>query len=130
MRINRRNKFRAVATMLNGERYDSKAEAQYAQHLNLLKKAGAILDWKRGQRMTLIDGPTAMERVTYRADFFVTKPDGTQYAVDVKGVVLRDFRIRALLWRQRFPKMPLVVVDGRGRVVDIFARKTRDRRAA
>lgn len=146
MRLPRRNKYHAKPTMLGGERYDSRAEAHYAALLEIMKTAGGIVDWKRGERMALIDGPTAMERVTYRPDFMVTihaQPrecmDTRQghegcwkiEAHDVKGVLHRETRIKALLWRQRYPHIPLRFVDAKGRERDIFARKTaRKARAA
>lgn len=127
-----RNKYGARPTFVNGERFASKAEAAYAQTLDLMKRAGEIASWARGMRTIVLDGPPG-RRVTYTPDFLVVKLDGTRYAVDVKGAVPRDFRIRALLWNRTQPHCPLVVVDVNGNEVDIFARKrpaARKRRAA
>lgn len=68
----------------------------------------------------LIQGPTRQRRVTYTPDFVIRKPDGSSYAVDVKGAIVRDLRIKVLLWEQRFPNLPLVIVDVDGNPIDLF----------
>lgn len=117
-----RTKYGARRTEYSGQVYASRAEAEYARRLDLLKYAGEIASWARGMRTIVLDGPPG-RRVTYCPDFVVVRNDGTRYAVDVKGAVPRDFRIRALLWGRTQPHCPLVVVDVRGNEVDIFARK-------
>jgi hypothetical protein len=111
-----RNKYRARRTEFHGESYDSGAEANYAAILELRRKAGQIRCWKRGQIQTLIEGPNRRRRITYRPDFIVTSNDGRSEAIDVKGVLPRDFRLRAILWERKFPDLPLRVVDRDGNV--------------
>lgn len=131
----RGNKFRAVRTEYRGEIYDSKAEAGHAARLDLLQRAGKIVDWRRGDRVTLIDGPTGLERVTYRPDFYVwisgtwspdiMSKDAVVEAHDSKGVVTREARIKALLWRQKFPTIPLRFIDRDGNPIELFKRKAK-----
>lgn len=108
------HKYRAKRTIWNGETYDSKAEAARACQLTLLQKAGHILSWKRGAADVMIDGPSRGRRVTYRPDFIVWGINGEQWAEDVKGFVPREFRIKAILWEQKHPDIPLRVVNQHG----------------
>lgn len=110
----RRHKYGARRTEYRGEWYDSAAEAHYAAILELQKKAGRIVRWERGTPQILIDGPTKRLRITYRPDFLVYYDNGACEAVDVKGVVPEAFRLRAILWRRKFPGIPLRVVDKDG----------------
>lgn len=114
-----------------GQVYASAAEARYAVLLEALKRTGVIRSWERAPSYELISGPTRQRRVSYRPDFLVTKPNGEQYVVEVKGsmaAVSRDFRLRALLFQSIYPGLPLMVVDGNGRELDPFAPRPRRRR--
>lgn len=81
-----------------GRTYDSKAEMLYAERLDLLVKAGEILDYVE-QPKVHISG-----ELWYRPDFFVVESE-TAYYVDVKGVVTDGFRKIMAAWpaRQGFP---------------------------
>ena len=116
----RGNKYGAVRTEYRGALYDSKAEAAYAADLDMRKRAGLIERWERGEKQTLVGGGPSGRKVTYRPDFIVYAKDGTAHAVDVKGYVTREFRIKAILWELRFPHMPLLTVKN-GREVDVLA---------
>jgi Protein of unknown function (DUF1064) len=109
----RRRKYNAEPTYYGGERYPSRGEAGYARRLDLLKAAGAIHDWRRGGEWALLDSPTGKQRdgIAYRPDFEVwDTPDGGGFrVVDFKGVVTREFRLKAKLWKARYPDVPLVV---------------------
>jgi hypothetical protein len=114
----RRRKYNAVVTEYAGEVYPSRGEAGYARRLDLLKAAGAIHDWRRGGEWVLLDSPTGRKRdgITYRPDFEVwDSPDGGGFrVVDFKGVVTREFRLKARLWKARYPDVPLVVARADG----------------
>jgi transcriptional regulator with XRE-family HTH domain len=87
------NKYHARITEYDGIRYDSRAEAKYAEGLDLAVRAGAIRGWIRQVRFLL--GPA---RIAYRCDFLVFGADGVAVAVDVKGVVTERFRVIVKLW--------------------------------
>jgi hypothetical protein len=114
----RRHKYNAVVTEYAGEVYPSRGEAEYARHLDRLKAAGAIHGWRRGGEWVLLDSPTGRKRdgITYRPDFEVwDTPDGGGFrVVDFKGVVTREFRLKARLWKARYPDVPLVVARADG----------------
>lgn len=114
MGMKRRHKYGAVRTEYQGERYDSRAEARRAMDLVLLKAAGKIHRWERGEAQVLLEGRTRSRRVTYKPDFIVWDTERRAHAEDVKGMVPKDFRIKAILWERRFPDLPLRVVDANG----------------
>lgn len=78
----RRNKFNAVATTVDGIRFDSKREASVYATLKTLERAGKISDLLMQFKYDLyVSGKRIGE---YRADF-VFKENGQMKAVDVKG---------------------------------------------
>jgi hypothetical protein len=125
-----RNKYGARRTEYLGIIWDSAAEANYAAILELQRKGGKIARWERGTAQILIDGPNRSRRVTYKPDFIVYYGDQTREAIDVKGCVPRDFRIKALLWEQRFPNLPLRVIDRDGNTKWTLEPAKRSRRKA
>ena len=97
--------------------YDSAGEAEYARRLDLLKAAGAIHAWRRGGTWVLLDPPPGggrRERITLRPDFEVWPAPGRLEVRDFKGVVTAVFRLKALLFKRRYPDVPLVVVRADG----------------
>jgi hypothetical protein len=109
-------KYGAVRTEYAGEVYDSRGEAEHARRLDLLKAAGAITDWRRGEPWTLLESPTGRKRdgISYTPDYHVWTPAGGFYVLDFKGVLTREFRLKAKLWKAVYPTIPLVVVKADG----------------
>ena len=99
-----RSKYHNVRTEYNGVKYDSKAEAAYAETLDLMLRASTIRGWIRQPTFSL-----GVPENKYRPDFLVFDGDGTVYAVDVKGVETRKFLHDAKLW-SRYGPCPLHVV--------------------
>jgi hypothetical protein len=106
------NKYHARITEYNGIRYDSRAEAKYAEGLDLAVRAGVIRGWCRQVAFRL--GPA---RIAYRADFLVFGADGVAVAVDVKGVVTERFRLIKSLWAAHGPCDLRVVHKGEAEVI-------------
>jgi hypothetical protein len=96
--------FRAVATIVDGVRYDSKAEANRAATLELLRKAGEVRWWLRQFTVRL-----GCPENTYRLDFVVSLKDGRVHAEDVKAIETREFRRQKRLWKAYGP-FPLHVI--------------------
>lgn len=92
-----RSKYRNVRTEYNGRMFDSKAEAERAAVLDLLKTSELIRDWQ--PQVTFQLGPDH----SYRVDFLVWLPDGTTHAEDVKGVETPAFKRHKKLWRKYGP---------------------------
>jgi hypothetical protein len=106
------NKYHARITEYDGIRYDSRAEAKYAEGLDLAVRAGAIRGWCRQVAFRL--GPA---RIAYRADFLVFGADGVAVAIDVKGVVTERFRVILKLWAAHGPCDLRVVHKGEAEVI-------------
>ncbi len=82
------SKYRNRITIVDGERFDSKREAQYWAELKLREKAGEIKQLSRQIPFELCcpTGPDESEVVCqYIADFGYKDRDGTNHIVDVKG---------------------------------------------
>jgi hypothetical protein len=106
------NKYHARITTYNDARYSSRAEAKYAEGLDLAMRAGAIRGWCRQVAFRL--GPA---RIAYRADFLVFGADGVAVAIDVKGVVTERFRVILKLWAAHGPCDLRVVHKGEAEVI-------------
>ena len=94
----RKHKYSAVATVVDGIRFASKAEARRYQELRLLERAGEIKELELQPKYPLhapVKGRTnVFERVgEYRADFrYREGPQGLLVIEDVKGVRTDMFR--------------------------------------
>lgn len=81
----RRNKFGAVATVLDGIRFDSKREATVYAGLKVLERQGVIRDLKIHMRYDL-HAPGLKRIGAYEADFVYYDPkEDRQRIIDVKG---------------------------------------------
>lgn len=107
-----RNKYGAQKTTYDGIQYDSKFEASIAQELDLLKKAGHILDWERQFKCECIPydaagNPIPSLKVSHKVDFRVHLLDGTFMLLEAKGVETTDYRRRRKwverVWMQENP---------------------------
>jgi hypothetical protein len=97
MRPRNRHKFRAVATELDGYRFDSKKEARYYRDLKLRARSGEVVFFLRQVPFHLPGG------VTYRVDFQEFHADGTVHFVDVKGMVTKDFTMKKKMVEALYP---------------------------
>lgn len=83
-----KSKYRNVKTIVDGEKFDSKREAQYWAELKLRQKSGEIKSLSRQMAFDLCcpTGPDESKVVCqYIADFAYKDRDGTNHIVDVKG---------------------------------------------
>lgn len=109
------NKYHAKpTTCIHGHKHASKREAARCVELHLLQQAGEIENLEveptfrfmvNGRAVTMANGHFAK----YRPDFIYTE-NGQEIAEDVKGVVVRDFPLRAALFRACFPTYELRIV--------------------
>ena len=99
--------------------FDSQAEGNYYLYLRAAKERGAIADLRIHPRYLLLegftytdDGEEVRERpIYYEADFSYTdKGSGELVVADVKGVETEAFKIKAKLFRQRYPEKRLCIV--------------------
>lgn len=111
------NKYRAKrqpALFPGGRSYDSTAERDYRQYLDLLVKAGLVRDIMEQPRVFL-----SRAEIPYKPDFVFDEVDshtgllvqGRVY-VDVKGVETSEFRIKVKLWAVYGPSVLRIVKRG------------------
>jgi hypothetical protein len=83
----RRNKFRAIRTVIDGFTFDSKAEATYYGVLKLMGAAGQIRDLELQPSFDLHSwqGAKRTRVCRYVADFRYIDANGVDHVVDVKG---------------------------------------------
>jgi hypothetical protein len=82
---NKRNKYGAVKTVLDGITFDSKVEASYYALLKQREKAGEVANVELQRPFALIAGAGKLVG-TYRADFtFDDLIEGSWRVIDVKG---------------------------------------------
>jgi hypothetical protein len=112
----RGHKYHAQRTVYNEVRYASKAEAAYAQRLDLLVAAGEVWHWEPYAPPTWpLVVLQAEPRITYRPDFWVLPVHGGRsYLVEVKGFETAVWRLKRKLYIAT-QVLPLLVVYGKGR---------------
>ncbi|MGF3072763.1 DUF1064 domain-containing protein [Facklamia sp. P13069] len=110
----RKHKYRAKKVVVDGITFDSKAEAMYYNHLKVLKKAGVVKNFSRQVEYVLLDklehpstGKT-VRAIKYVSDFMIAYTNGKSEVVDVKGVVTKDFKIKAKLSMNKY-QVPLTI---------------------
>jgi|GEM_PF-2378083 len=115
----RGNKYHAQGVRKGGHWYDSKAEAEYADVLELCKRGGLILDYQHHPPGVVLVGT-----IRWNIDYLVTGLGGQQFYVEVKGLATSDYKLKLELYRQVKPA-PLYVVKRYGelrfRVIDEVA---------
>lgn len=115
----RRSKFGNRITFVGDERFDSHAEAEYARFLHLRELAGEITQYRRQVRLPVGAG------IIYIADFMIW-PKGILgsewYVVDVKGVLTKEFKLKAKLFCAVYPFNKLIIAKAiyRGGVITGF----------
>jgi hypothetical protein len=112
MLLEKPNKYRNLPSEYRGEKYASRGEAGFAQHLDYLVAAGQLAWWRRGKPVALL--PDVEERawqIRYTPDFVISPaPDGDTGWVDYKGMMTQVFRLKVKLWKRAYPGNPLYVV--------------------
>ena len=101
-------KYRNTPCIIDGIRFDSKAEGRRYQELELLQRARQIRDLKRQVTFALY-GKNGAPICRYRADFMYEE-GGKQVVEDVKGVATPVFGLKAKLFRDNYKDIELRVV--------------------
>ena len=115
-RKQRQNKYRAKRTEYSGVMYDSKAEAQEAQNLDIGKSRGFITWVLRQVPIPL--GPDFSTRI----DFLVAykRANGHVFVIgrEVKGVETREFKKVRKLWPKYAPFDLHVIKRGKVEIIE------------
>lgn len=98
----------------HGHNHASRREAARCNDLHMLVRAGAITDLEVEPKFILAPNgePIVMgngHKAQYRPDF-TYRENGRRIAEDVKGMIVRDFPLRAALFRLCFPEIELRVI--------------------
>lgn len=101
----RGHKYGAEPCVVDGVRFASKAEARRYGELQLLVRAGQIVDLRLQPRYPLPAG------IVYIGDFAYTE-GGQAVCEDVKGFSTQAFRLKARLMRELYPTIDLRIVRG------------------
>lgn len=101
-------KYRNKPTVIDGIRFDSKAEAKRYQELELLQRSRGIYDLKRQVTFALY-GKNGSPICKYRADFMYSENDRVVIE-DVKGVETADFKLKRKLFNDNYPDIEFRLV--------------------
>lgn len=106
-------KYRNSPTEYNGVVYDSKKEAEKAQDLDFLMRAGEILEIKRQPKYILVPefvkGNKKWRPTFYVADFWIRWKDGREEVIDVKGMKTPMFLLKWKLFEYKYPNLTLTI---------------------
>ena len=108
LRLNRKNKYGAKKTTVDGHLFDSLAEARHYKELKLLQKAGVILDIELQPKFEIVPSykhPETGRKIAatyYKADFRVTYLDGRVEIVDVKGTRTPVYALKKKLFESKY----------------------------
>ena len=97
------SKYNAQKTTVDGITYDSRKEAQRAQELRLMLKAGIISNLREQVPYELIPaqkneyGKVAERAVIYKADFVYDDEKGKTVVEDTKGARTKEYIIKRKL---------------------------------
>ena len=98
------HKYAAVATEVDGMRFDSKKEARYYATLKLRRAADEVVLFLRQVPFHLPGG------VRYVCDFLEFHADGTVHFVDTKGVETADFKAKRRMVETLYAPIRIEVV--------------------
>jgi len=107
----------------NGIIYDSKFEANYAFELDMLKKAGEIIDWEPHKKLDLIVNDYVV--CTYEIDFVVYRDGETEY-IETKGYPTPVWRLKWRLFEALYTKPEnklTVIMQGKFKIPKLRKRK-------
>lgn len=98
------HKYHAKPGYLDGIYFDSQAEMNRYSELLILQRAKVISSFKVHPKYKI------SAKKFYEADFEVAYPDGHKEVEDVKGFETSDFKLKADLFRERYPDLELKIL--------------------
>lgn len=108
-----KNKYKNKKIELDGITFDSQKEAKRYSELKLLKLAGEVEEFELQPSFELNPGFRDKNGkwhrpIVYRADFWVTYPDGRQVVIDIKAskdFQTKEYRIKKKLLLYKYPEL-------------------------
>lgn len=95
-----KRKYGNIRTTYNNRSYDSKAEAEWAQRLDMLVLEKAIRFWLPQQPKFYLTNQEKPQ--TYTADFLIVKNDGSFIVADCKGFDTTEGRLKRSIVKDRY----------------------------
>ena len=113
---NKRNKYNARKTDVDGHTFDSKAEARRYEELKLLERAGEITGLELQPKFLLIPSYTnargrKARAAHYIADFSYTDTDGKRIVEDVKGQPTELYRFKKKLTEFLYKEQGVTITE-------------------
>lgn len=92
--------------LVNGEKYDSKKEAERGQFLNMLEKKGVITELKKQVKfawtVTLSANDNIIQKKAWYVADFTYKRDGVDIVEDVKGYKTKVYLAKKKIMKQLY----------------------------
>lgn len=95
------SKYKAVKTIVDGKKFDSKKEAKRYQELKLLEQSNEIKELQLQVPFILIDKSEYGRVIKYIADFVYIR-DGKQVVEDCKGFRTDVYRLKKRLFEEKY----------------------------
>ncbi|WP_214630006.1 DUF1064 domain-containing protein [Paenibacillus agaridevorans] len=109
------SKYGSRKTTIDGVTFHSAAEARYYQQLKLRKLAGDITDFELQPVFVLLEpfrkNGKKYAGIKYKADFRIKHLNGSVEIVDVKGFETTVYRMKKMLFENKFPDLTLTEVS-------------------
>jgi hypothetical protein len=107
----KRGKFGNIKTSdpEGGPDYDSMLEAKHGAEYVQKAKRGEILKVTRQVKFLVERYEFSKKEIHYIVDFLIDHLDGSQEAVDSKGVQTKEFKRKAKWFKARYPHIPLTI---------------------
>lgn len=99
----------AKKTEYNGCLYDSKFESEYAQELDVRRKAHDIKSWERQVRLALVVNDYVI--CTYKIDFIIHHNDSTTEYIECKGYPTPVWRLKWKLFCALYQEKSNVILS-------------------
>lgn len=93
---NKKSKYGAVKTSVDGQTFDSKKEADYYCELKLRLQSGDIKGFCLQPIFILAPG------LKYKPDFIVFNSDGTTEIIDVKGMKTKEYITKKKVFEDKY----------------------------
>lgn len=95
-KFNKKSKYGAVKTTVDGQTFDSKKEADYYCDLKLKLQCGDIRGFCLQPTFILAPG------LKYKADFIVFHNDGTSEIIDTKGFKTKEYIAKKKVFEDKY----------------------------
>ena len=99
---NKKSKYNAKKTVVNGITFDSKKEAKRYMELKAMEKVGSIKNLQLQVPFILIEKSKYGRSIKYVADFVYYNKNGSKVVEDVKGVKTPVYKLKKRLMAEKY----------------------------